>query len=122
MMMSLRNRLAVAQGAFDLVTGIWPLVDMRSFTAVTGPKKEHWLVKTVGVLIGVVGGVLVAAGRRDRVTPEVAALGAGTALALAAIDVVYVAKRRISPVYLVDAIVETAFATTWAASGRKRAM
>src|SRR3954466_12104594 len=39
-----RPRLAIAQGVFDVLTGAWPLLHMRSFTAVTGPKREHWLV------------------------------------------------------------------------------
>lgn len=34
---------------------------------------------------------------RDRVTPEIKLLSAGSAAALASIDVYYVAKRRISP-------------------------
>ena len=105
-------------GGFYVVTGVWPLVSMRSFEAVSGPKTDRWLVKTVGVLITAIGGVLVLAGRRDRVTPEVALLGAAAAAGLASIDVVYVAKGRISPVYLLDAAAETALITAWVNAGR----
>jgi hypothetical protein len=117
-----RPRLAIAQGVFDVLTGVWPLVHMRSFTAVTGPKREHWLVKTAGVLIAAIGGALTAAGKRRRVTPEVAFLAAGSAFGLAAIDMVYVAKRRISPVYLADAIVELGLVVAWAAAPRSAPM
>jgi len=108
-------RLAVAQGAFYVATGVWPIVHLRSFEAVTGPKLEGWLVKTVGVLIAAIGGTLLSAGRRRRVVPEEAALAMGSAAALAAVDVFYVARRRISPVYLLDAVAETALVAAWAA-------
>ena len=91
--------VAVVQGALYAATEVWPILHLRSFEAVTGPTREGWLVKTVGGLVGVAGAALMASGLRRRVTPEMAMLGAGSAVVLAAIDVVYVAKRRISPVY-----------------------
>ncbi len=109
-----RHLVAVAHGAFDVVTGVWPLLSMRTFQAVTGPKREHWLVKTVGVTIAAIGGTLAIAGARRRVTPEIATLGIASAAGLALVDVVYVARRRISPVYLVDAVVELAWIAAWA--------
>lgn len=108
--------LALAQGAYFAATGVWPLLHMRSFEAVTGPKTDRWLVKTVGGLIGVVGGVLLAAGARRRVTPEIAALAAGSAAMLGAIDVTYTARRVIRPVYLADAAAEALLLAGWAAS------
>lgn len=108
----LASRLAVAQGVFDVVTGVWPIVHLRSFEAVTGPKREGWLVKTVGALITVVGGALLTAGLRRRVTPELLLLGAGSAAALAVVDIRY-APQRISPVYLLDAVLEGALVTGW---------
>lgn len=112
--------LAVVQGLFYLVTGIWPLLHMRSFERVTGPKVDHWLVRTVGVLISVIGAVLLLGGRRGRVGPELRLLAAGSALGLAGIDVVYVSRRRISPVYLLDAVAELALAAAWAIAARRR--
>jgi hypothetical protein len=106
--------MALVQGGYFAATGVWPFVSMRSFEAVTGPKTDRWLVKTVGGLVGVVGGVLIAAGVRRRVTPEVAAMAAGTAAVLAAIDVVYTARRVIRPVYLADAMGEALLLAGWA--------
>lgn len=106
--------LALGQGAFFLVAGAWPLVHLRSFEAVTGPKADDWLVRTVGSLLTVVGGVLVSAGRRRRVTREIRALAMGSAGALAAIDVIYVAKGRMSRVYLLDAAVQLGIVASWA--------
>ena len=104
---------ALGQGVFYLATGVWPLLHMGSFEAVTGPKTDDWLVRTVGVLVAVVGAVLVQAGRRGRVTAEIALLGAGSALGLAAIDVVYSLSGVISSIYLLDAVVELGLAALW---------
>ncbi len=79
---------------------------MRTFERVTGPKVDRWLVQTVGVLVLVIGGALALGGARRRLTPELALLAAGSAAGLAAIDVVYVARRRIAPIYLLDALAE----------------
>ena len=105
--------LALAQGAFYIVTGVWPLVSIGSFQKVTGPKTDLWLVKTAGVLITVIGGVLTMAGLRRTVQPEVPVLGAGAAVGLTAIDVIYVAKGRIARVYLLDALTEVVLIAAW---------
>lgn len=104
--------LAVAQGVFDVVTGVWPIVHLRSFEAVTGPKREGWLVKTTGALITAIGGALLAAGLRRRVGPELMLLAAGSAASLAVVDLVY-SPQRISPVYLLDALAEGVLVTGW---------
>jgi len=83
----MRAALALGQGIYYVATGVWPLVSIRSFEAVTGPKTDRWLVKTVGVLVSVIGLVLVVAGRRRRVTPEATLLAASSAAGLAAIGV-----------------------------------
>jgi hypothetical protein len=118
--MSLAERLSLGQGVFYLATGAWPILSMRTFERVTGPKTDKWLVKTAGVVIAAVGGALALAGARRRVSPEIELLAVASAAGLTAIDVVYVAKRRISPVYLLDAATELAIIGGWlAARGRK---
>ena len=107
-------RLARLQAVFYITTGIWPIVSIRSFEAVTGPKVDRWLVKTVGVLVAIIGSALALASRRRAFPPEVVLVAAASAGALATIDTVYVAKRRISPVYLLDAVAEVALAAGWA--------
>jgi len=86
--------IETAQGLF-FITGVWPLVQIRSFLRVTGPKTDLWLVKTVGVLVAVISAVLAVVGSRGRVPSEAALLGAGAAPGLAGIDVWYVARRVI---------------------------
>ena len=112
-------KLAVIQGVFYLATGIWPLLDIVSFQVVTGPKTDLWLVRTVGVLVTVIGAVLLLAGRRRQVTVEIVLLAMGSALGLAAIDVIYAVSGRISAIYLADAVVEVGLALLWLVAWRR---
>jgi hypothetical protein len=107
------SKIALFQGVFYVVTGLWPIVHIQSFLLVTGPKTDLWLVKTVGVLVTVVGLVLLSASRRHRVADEIILLAVGSALGLAAIDLVYALSGRISVVYLGDAAVEIGLAMLW---------
>jgi hypothetical protein len=112
-------KLAVIQGVFYLATGIWPLLEIVSFQLVTGPKTDLWLVRTVGVLVAVIGAVLLLAARSQRVTDEILLLAVGSALGLAAIDVTYAVSGRISAVYLADAAVEVGLALLWLVAWRR---
>lgn len=112
--------VAAVQGLFYLATGVWPLVHVDSFLAVTGPKTDLWLVYTVGVLVAVVGAVLLLAARSGRTTPEVALLAVGCALGLAGIDVVFVSRGVIDPIYLADAAVEVLLAAWWLVARARR--
>jgi hypothetical protein len=107
---------ALGQAGFYVATGVWSLVGIKSFQKVTGPKTDLWLVKTVGSLVIVIGSVLGMAGARRTESQEIAVLGAGSAVALAAIDVVYVTRKRISPIYLLDAVAEVGLVAMWAAA------
>jgi energy-converting hydrogenase Eha subunit E len=107
------RRLARTHALYYAATGIWPLLDIHSFERITGPKVDRWLVKTVGVLVTAIGASLVLAARDDPARAETVALAAGSAVALGTIDAVYVAKRRISPVYLLDALAQAALLVAW---------
>ncbi len=113
--------VALVQGLFYAATGLWSLVSIETFEMVTGPKVDDWLVKTVGVLVIVIGGVLIVAARRRQITLEILLLAVGSALGLTAIEVVYVARGRISPIYLLDAAAELMLVAVWSvASWRGR--
>jgi len=105
--------VALVQGGFYLLTGLWPLLHMESFLRVTGPKRDLWLVKTVGVLVTVAGAVMLLSAFRGQVPPETVVLAIGCAVALAGVDVVYVARRVIGPVYLWDAVAEVGLVFWW---------
>lgn len=111
---------AWGQAIYYALTGVWSLVSIKTFQKVTGPKVDIWLVKTVGTLVLVIGGVLGMAAKKGRVTPEIALLATGSAAGLAAIDVVYATKKRISPIYLLDALAEGGLIALWAVGWKLR--
>ena len=114
--MTLRKAVSV-QAAYYLATGIWPLLHRRSFEAVTGPKVDFWLVRTVGVTVAAIGAGLALSVRRGRPTGDMRVTALLAAAGLAGIDVVYVLRGRISRVYLLDAAIEVAFAVSLVGSG-----
>ena len=107
---------AAVEGWFYVVGGLWPVLNIRSFEWVTGPKVDRWLVKTVGLLLTAIGGVQVAAARRREVPEELAVLGVGAPLALLLVDLTYVSKGRISKVYLLDAVGQLGLIGLWGAA------
>jgi len=104
--------VARGQAALYVVSGVWPIVHMRSFETVSGPKADRWLVKTVGALLSLIGLVLWRGGQ-EPVSPDIALLGVGSALVLASVDVIYAGGGRISKIYLLDAAAETGILAAW---------
>lgn len=98
------------QAAYYVVTGLWPILHMGSFEAITGPKVDDWLVKMVGLLAATIGVTLAIAARRGRWGVEIRALAILSALSFAAIDLRYALTGRISPIYLADAAAELGIA------------
>jgi hypothetical protein len=114
-----RKHVAAAQGALFVLSGLWPIVSPKSFAAVTGPTREGWMVKTVGLLIAGVGAGLVLAAARDHVDDETALVGGLTAAALAGTDMRYgTSARRRSAFYVADAVLEALFVAGWLATAR----
>lgn len=116
---SLLDLVAWVQGGYFVLTGLWALVHIRSFMAVTGPKQDLWLVKTVGALVVVIGAVLLVAARTRRLGGEIMLLAVGSALALTAIDVIYVSRGTILPIYLLDAAAEVVLVIGWLVGSRR---
>lgn len=105
--------LAVVQGLYFFLTGIWSIIHISSFMAITGPKVDIWLVKTVGVLVLIIGIGLIGAGIKRRISFPLAFIAAGSALGLFFIDVTYVWQGVISPIYLLDAVLEIVLVISW---------
>jgi len=104
---------ALTQGGYYFLTGIWSILSIGTFQKVTGPKHDLWLVKTVGVVLSVIGAALIVAGSRGELVPSMVVLAIGTAAGLAVIEVIYAKKRIISPIYLLDAVAELLFIAWW---------
>lgn len=109
--------LPLNQGVYYILTGVWPLVSLRTFEVVTGPKTDDWLVKTLGLLIAAIGAVLVAAGARRRMTVEIGLLAGGSAAALGGAGSYFALRGRVWPIYLVDGFIELVLIALWVAAG-----
>ena len=106
--------VALVQGIYFFVTGIWPLVSMETFLKITGPKTDLWLVKTVGSILAVIGAVLILAQVNGEITASIVVLAMGSAFSLAVVEMVYVAKQVIPIIYLGDAFLELLLIAWWA--------
>lgn len=98
------------QGAYYIGTGLWPLASRRAFEALTGPKMDWWLVQMVGLLAASIGTAIAIGASEERPSRAVRTLAVLSALSFAGIDIVHAARRRISPIYLGDAMLELALA------------
>jgi hypothetical protein len=105
--------LLYGQSIYYLLTGIWPLLHIESFMAVTGPKNDIWLVQTVGVMIIAVALSLFFAARTKSYYLPTMVLGISAALGLMFVDVVFFLKGDISGIYLADAFAEFLLVLGW---------
>jgi hypothetical protein len=87
---------------------------MISFESVSGPKVDDWLVRTVGVLVTVVGLTLLSAAIKRQLGIPVVVLALGSASGLAFIDFFYAMRGVIWPIYMLDAIGELLLIILWA--------
>ncbi|MDB5038337.1 MAG: hypothetical protein JWQ35_1865, partial [Bacteriovoracaceae bacterium] len=51
----LYHKVALAQGFYYFLTGIWPIISIKSFEKITGRKTDKWLVKTFGLILALEG-------------------------------------------------------------------
>jgi len=112
--------LARVHGLANVVGGAWPLLSMRTFEAVFGPKTDRWLVQTVAGLLIANGWAQLRAPASPDGLGTARRIGLGTAATLGAIDLRYAVPGRISRMYLLDAVVEATFVVGWLTAGRPR--
>ncbi|MEV8596234.1 hypothetical protein ACIHFC_32430 [Streptomyces sp. NPDC052013] len=112
--------VAVAHGVFNVVGGLWPLLHLRSFEWVFGPKTDVWLQRTTGGLLVCAGMAQLAAATEPQGRRHARRIGLGTSLTLLAVDLVYVPKGRIRPTYLLDAAMQTGWISAWMRSTAPR--
>ena len=104
------------QGPVYVASGLWPIVHLRSFEKLTGPKADGWLVKTVGGLLAVIGSSLIAGGAVRGPSRAMRMLRLDSAVVLALVDVVYASRGRISKIYFADAALQIAIGAAWLAA------
>jgi hypothetical protein len=113
------NTAPFTQGVFYVVTGLWPIIHLRSFEKFTGRKqqREGLLAQSMGGLIAAVGVALIAGSLEKRPSAALKWLGMGSALALGVADLVFarrnIIKHQTSKSYLADAAAEGAALAGW---------
>ncbi len=96
--------------AYYVVTGLSPLISMKAFEMITGPKTDDWLVHMVGLLAATIGVTLRVGAREEKPSGTMVLLAVLSAASFTAIDVVYALRGVISKVYLLDAALEVPLA------------
>jgi hypothetical protein len=115
------NAAPLTQGIFYVVSGLWPIIHLRSFERVTGRKTDRWLAQTMGGVIASIGVALIVGAFEKPPSRALQWLGIGSALALGAADTLFATRGRISKVYLADAAAEGAAIAGWVINKRARA-
>lgn len=105
--------LIVVHGAYLLIGGLWPLVHMPSFEAVTGPKAEHWLVRSVAGMLVVIAVVLLVQLRKHRVEASAVVVAMGASLTLGVVGIITAAQGVIDPIYICDGTLHLLFVALW---------
>jgi len=108
--------VAAAHGIYYVVTGVWPILSLGTFEAVSGPKTEDWLVRTVGVVLTIVGLTLISAALKNDLGAPVRVLAIGSAASLAFVDFFYALRGVIWPIYMLDGVGEVLLIAMWAAA------
>ncbi|MCA1708831.1 MAG: hypothetical protein LC808_38360 [Actinobacteria bacterium] len=105
--------VAKAQGLFNVLGGLWPLVSLRSFEWVYGKKRDILLQKTVGGLLFSIGCVQLASAGSEEEIRVARRLGIATAGTLLAIDLAYIPRGQMRWTYWQDALCELGWIAAW---------
>ena len=105
--------MSVIQGIYYIAIGLWPLVSMNTFLSVAGPKTDLWLLRTISMLISVIGFSLLLSARTGRLNASVLALALGSAAVLGWADAYYSLTGIIWPIYLLDGVAEAVLIVGW---------
>lgn len=82
------------QGCYYLATGLWPILHLRSFAAIAGPKPDAFQTAVSGALYAATGATLVASTQRRRPDGESLVLSATVSAATIAITLRHVRTVR----------------------------
>ncbi|CAN5374820.1 hypothetical protein BH11MYX1_BH11MYX1_02330 [soil metagenome] len=106
------------QGAYYVVTGLWPVVALDHYMRATGQQSHGAVARVLGGVVAGVGVALAAGLIPPRARKWV---GAGTAVALCAGGAYFGATGHGRAVNFTDAAIQAAFAASWLVDGRGRA-
>lgn len=110
----------VAQGAYYVATGLWPVLHPRSFAAATGTRTSV-AARLVGGAVAAVGAALLTGGGTGAVR-GIRALGIASAVALGGAAAYLATRGRGRRINLGDAVIQAGFIATWLARRQSPAM
>ncbi len=105
-----RRWVMLAQGAYYVITGLWPLVHFPSFAEVVGQQINPFQAQAFGAVIIVVGAALIEAARREPPGAYPTMLGTAVASAIAIVSLFWLPRSATSSGLWLDFIVEVAIA------------
>ncbi len=89
------------------------MVDIDTFMAVTGPKNDIWLVKTVAVVLIPISLFFLANIYKPGPLLHAIIVGFTSSVGLASIDFYYTSNDVILWVYAIDGVLQVLFAISW---------
>jgi hypothetical protein len=105
-----RRRVVLAQGAYYLLVGIWPLVHFPSYTEVVAFALNPFQAQAFGAVIAVLGGSLLEAARREPPGVFTTALAIAVAGAITLVSLIWLPREpRLTGLWL-DVVLEVTFA------------
>lgn len=114
---ALARRAIRVQGWYYLLGGIWPLVNLRSFAAVAGPKPDPFQTEVAAVLFTAAGSALLASSRQ----PHRSTVLLSRLCALGSLYAEFRHRREIRPIFLADASLHTLVLLATAAPDQRKA-
>jgi hypothetical protein len=105
--------VALCVGIYDLCVGLWPVVSIDSFTAISGLNSHLDVVRVIGMAWAALGAALLVFCRKTDIVPflGIASTMAGSTLALA--ECIFVAMKILPPTFIVQVVCELAIGITW---------
>jgi len=105
-----RRWLLAGQGAYYVLTGLWPLVHFSSFATVMSQHINPFQAQAFGAVIAVLGGSLMEAARREPPGPFPTLLGAAIASAIALVSLWWLPRLAATSILWIDLVLEVAIA------------
>lgn len=107
-----RRRALLAQGAYYVVTGVWPLLHFSSYSRAVAIHTLPFQAHVFGAVMIVIGGYLIEAARHGPPEGAPTLLGIAVAAAIAVISLFWLTATPVLSVLWLDLVAETAFAVT----------
>lgn len=105
-----RRRVILAQGAYYILTGLWPLAHFSSFSRAVALSVHPFQAQVLGAVLVVVGAHLLEAGRREPPGASATLLGIAVAGAISVVDMVWLPRLGTVSVLWGDLLVQVAIA------------